>query len=98
LPSHRFTLHGLESWKNVWCWLKIVVLLRQFKESHEKDVERPAVVEKPIPHISNDNFSQEGIFHYCHGPMSGHAHVNPTYLDVVRMWIQFMVTLHLEAG
>ena len=44
--------------------------------------------EKPIPYISNDKFSQEGIFHYWSGRLSGPAHVNPTYPDVVRMWRQ----------
>jgi hypothetical protein len=39
--------------------------------------------------ISNDKFSQEGIFDYWAGRLSGHAHVNQTYPDVVRMWRQF---------
>jgi hypothetical protein len=47
------------------------------------------ILEKLIPYISNDNFSQEGIFHYWHDQLSGHAHVNQTYPDVVRMWRQF---------
>jgi hypothetical protein len=42
-----------------------------------------------IPYISNDNFSQEGIFDYWNGHLPGHAHVKRTYLDVVRMWRQF---------
>ena len=45
--------------------------------------------EKPIPYISNDKFSQEDIFQYWAGRLSGHAHVNQTYPDVVRMWRQF---------
>ncbi len=45
--------------------------------------------EKPIPYISNDKFSQEGIFDYWAGRLPGHAHVNQTYPDVVRMWRQF---------
>ena len=45
--------------------------------------------EKPIPYISNDKFSQEGIFDYWAGRLAGHAHVNQTYPDVVRMWRQF---------
>jgi len=45
--------------------------------------------EKSIPYISNDNFSQEGIFDYWAGRLPGHAHVNQTYPDVVRMWRQF---------
>jgi hypothetical protein len=42
--------------------------------------------ETPIPYISNDKFSKEGIFHYWHGQLPRHAHVNRTYPDVVRMW------------
>ena len=45
--------------------------------------------EKPIPYISNDKFSEEGIFDYWTGCLSGHALVNQTYPDVVRMWGQF---------
>jgi hypothetical protein len=45
--------------------------------------------EKPIPYISNDKFSQEDIYHYWAGRLPGHAHVNQTYPDVVRMWRQF---------
>ncbi len=45
--------------------------------------------EEPIPYISNDKFSQEDIFHYWAGRLPGHAHVNQTYPDVVRMWRQF---------
>jgi hypothetical protein len=52
--------------------------------------------EKPIPYIlayipnaPNDKFSQEGIFHYWVGCLSGHVHVDQTYPDVVRMWSQF---------
>jgi hypothetical protein len=50
--------------------------------------------EKPIAYISNDKFSQEGIFQYSDdwaGRLPGHAHVNQTYPDVVRMWRQFHV-------
>ena len=54
--------------------------------------------EKPVPYISNDKFSQEGIFQYWSGRLPGHAHVNQAYPDVVRMWRQFHVSLHLEAG
>ncbi len=35
------------------------------------------LLEKPIPYISNDNFSQEGIFDYWNGKLPGHAHVKP---------------------
>jgi hypothetical protein len=46
--------------------------------------------EKPIPYISNDKFSQEGIFDYWTVRLAGHAHVNQTYQTyVVRMWRQF---------
>ena len=45
--------------------------------------------EKPIPYLSNDKFSQEGIFQYWVGCLSGHAHVNQTDPDVVRMRRQF---------
>ena len=40
------------------------------------------LLEKPIPYISNDNFSQEGIFDYWNGKLPGHAHVKRTYPDV----------------
>ena len=46
-------------------------------------------LEKPIPYISNDNLSQEGIFDYWNGQLPGHAHVKQTYPDVVRMWRQY---------
>ncbi len=46
-------------------------------------------LEKPIPYISNDNFSQEVIFDYWNDHLSGHVHVMRTYPDVVRMWRQF---------
>ena len=45
--------------------------------------------ENPIPYISNDKVSQEDIFQYRVGRLSGHTHVNQTYPDVVRMWRQF---------
>ena len=45
--------------------------------------------ENPIPYISNDKFSQENIFQYWSGCLSGHTHVNRTDPDVVRMWKQF---------
>ncbi len=46
-------------------------------------------MEKPIPYISNDNFSQEDIFDYWNNHLSGHTHVKRTYPDVERMWRQF---------
>ena len=33
------------------------------------------LLEKPIPYISNDNFTQEDIFDYWNGHLSGHVHV-----------------------
>jgi hypothetical protein len=45
--------------------------------------------ENPIPYISKDKFSQEGIFHYWSGRQPGYDHVNQTYPDVVRMYRQF---------
>ena len=33
------------------------------------------LLEKPIPYISNDNFSQEGIIDYWNSQLPGHAHV-----------------------
>ncbi len=47
------------------------------------------LLEKPIPYISNDNFSQKDMFDYWNGKLPGHVHVKGTYLDVVRMWRQF---------
>ncbi len=44
--------------------------------------------EKPIPYISNDKFSQEGIFDYWSGRLTGHPHVNQTYPDVVRKTLE----------
>ncbi len=44
---------------------------------------------KPIPYISHDKFSQEGIFQYWAERLLGHAHVNQAYHDIVRMWRQF---------
>ncbi len=58
-------------------------------------------MEKPIPYISNDNFSQEGIFDYWNGKLSGHAHVKRTYPDVqmsLGCGDSSMVALDLEAG
>ena len=64
--------------------------------------------EKPIPYISNDKFSQEGIFDYWAGRLPGHAHGNQTY-DIMELsphpndmslgcGDSSMVALHLEAG
>ncbi len=36
------------------------------------------LLEKPIPYISNANFSQEGIFDYWNGKLPGHVHVKRT--------------------
>ncbi len=56
-------------------------------EWENSKVENSKVV-KPIPYISNDKFSQEGIFQNWTGRLSGHAHVNQVYHDIVRMWRQ----------
>jgi hypothetical protein len=53
------------------------------------------IKEKPIPDISNDKFSQEGIFHYCDGRLSGYTHV---YNMSLGCRDSFMVALHLEEG
>jgi hypothetical protein len=39
------------------------------------------LLEKPIGYISNDNFSQQGIFDYCNDPLSGHAHVKKNNME-----------------
>jgi hypothetical protein len=54
--------------------------------------------EKLISYISNDKFSQEGIFHYWAGRLPGHAHVNQTYRMSLGCEDSSMVALHLEAG
>ena len=54
--------------------------------------------EKPIPYISNDKFSQEGIFHYWAGRLPGHAHVNQRTRMSLGCGDSSMVALHLEAG
>ncbi len=46
------------------------------------------VSQRTIPYTSNDKFSQEVIFHYLDGCLSGHAHVNQTYPDVVRIHVE----------
>ncbi len=56
------------------------------------------LLEKPIPYISKDNFSQEDIFDYWNGKLPGHAHVKRTYPHVVRCGDSSMVALDLEAG
>ena len=62
--------------------------------------------EKPFPYISNDKFSQEGIFDYWAVRLTGHAHVNQAS-DRTRSCQpnvslgcgdSSMVALHLEAG
>ncbi len=54
-----------------------------------RDEDEGWLLEKPIPYISEDNFSQEGIFNYWNDNLSGHTHVKRTYPHVVRMWRQF---------
>ncbi len=96
LSSQKYDLKwGLNQLREVWT--------KNFKTSpaEEDDVEMTGdgegsgeqvegcLLEKPIPYISNDNFSQEGIFDYWNVHLSGHAHVKRTYPDVVKMWRQF---------
>ena len=63
--------------------------VRRFDKPQALDQLEEWMKEKPIPYISHDNFSQEDIFDYWSGRLPGHAHVNQTYPDVVRMWRQF---------
>ncbi len=53
--------------------------------------------ENPIPYIFNDKFSQEGIFHYWAGRLSGHTHVNQRTRMSLGCGDSSMVALHLEA-
>ena len=71
---------------------------RQYKDmaSHRlSDQLEEWMKKKPIPYISNDKFSQEGIFDYWAVRLTGHAHVNQTSLGCGD---SSMVALHLEAG
>ena len=56
--------------------------------------------ENPIPYMSNDKFSQEDIFQYWAGCLSGQAHVNQTYPGLTSLGCgdSSMVALHLEEG
>ncbi len=59
------------------------------------------LLEKPIPYISNDNFSQEGIFDYWNDHLSGHTHVkrnSERTLISLGCGDSSMVTLDLESG
>jgi hypothetical protein len=73
--------------RNRYVWT--VSRTRQQSEPHQVDQLEEWFLEKEIPYISNDNFSQEGIFDYWNDHLSGHAHVKGTYPDVVGMWRQF---------
>jgi hypothetical protein len=64
-------------------------IVQRYGKSQALDQLEEWIEENPIPCISNDKFSQEGIFHYWTGRLTGHAHVKQTYPDVVRMWRQF---------
>jgi hypothetical protein len=63
--------------------------VRRYGKTQALDQLEEWMKEKPIPYIPNDKFSQEGIFDYWTGCLSGYSHVNQTYPDVVRMWRQF---------
>ena len=66
-----------------------VSTVRRYGKSQALDQLEEWMKENPIPYISNDKFSQEDIFGYRVGRLPGHAHVNQTYPDVVRIWRQF---------
>jgi hypothetical protein len=63
--------------------------VRRYDKSQTLDQLQKWMKEKPIPYISKDKFSQEVIFDYWTGRLSGYVHVNQTYPDVVSMWRQF---------
>ncbi len=93
--SGRVRLRGGISW---WGWLWETDATCQWV-GQDRSQESPSqsqvdhlegwLLEKPIPYISNDNFSQLDIFDYWNDRMSGSSHVKWTYPDVVRMWRQF---------
>ena len=58
-------------------------------KSQDLDELEEWIKEKPVPYTSHDKFSQEDIFQYWSGSLSGHDHVNQTYPNVFRMWRQF---------
>ena len=66
-----------------------VSTVQRYGKSQVLDQLEEWMKKKPIPYISIDKFSQEDIFDYRAGRLPGHAHVNQTYPDVVRMWRQF---------
>ncbi len=66
-----------------------VSTVRRYGKPQTLDQLEEWMKEKPIPYISSDKFSQEEIFDYWSGRLSGHTHVNQTYPDIVRMWRQF---------
>ncbi len=100
LHSQKYDLNwGLQQLREVWT--------KNFKTSpdEEEDVEvdhlEGGLVEKPIPYISNDNFSQEGIFDYWNDHLSGHTHVkrnSERTLMSLGCEDSSMVTLDLESG
>ncbi len=82
-------------WGSVWetdaseLWVTSQVsTVQRYDKPQALDQLEEWMKENPIPYISNDKFSQEGIFDYWAVRLPGHAHVNQTY-PVVRMWRQF---------
>ena len=64
-------------------------LVRPSTSQAQVDQLEGCLLKKPIPCISNYDFSQKGIFYYWNDQMSGNSHVKRTCPDVVRMWRQF---------
>jgi hypothetical protein len=64
--------------------LIVSLVVRTSPSQAQVDQFEGCLLEKPIPYISNDNFSQEVIFDYWNDNLSGHTHVKWTHPDVVR--------------
>ena len=54
-----------------------VSTVRRYGKPQALDQLEEWMKEKAIPYISNDKFSQKGIFDYWSGRLSGHAHFFP---------------------
>ena len=74
-----------------------VSTVRRYGKPQALDQLEEWMKEKSIPYISHDNFSHEGIFDYWAVRLTGHAHVNQTYMSL-GCGDSSMVALHLEAG